>query len=135
MSALKLRRIAPIGIALTLSAAILMVNAYIYPSHRTLTQQQADRLRFVDQIRKQLPQSDQHQWQVYTAGELDSSLVFVCPACGPEEVTSYSTNRELQNNALRLDFKYLVFADGKSDRTTINLRLNNLKRVLRLEKW
>jgi hypothetical protein len=62
MGALKFKRIALIGVAFTLSAAILIVIGYLYPSHRALSQQRADRLRFVDQTRKQFPQSDPHKW-------------------------------------------------------------------------
>lgn len=132
MSGGKFKRIILGGVVVLFSTAALALSFYLYPSGKALKRQRLCRLNFVDELRKQLPQNDRHRWHVYADGEADSSLVFICPNCGSGESADYAnTNRQWEDKARELDFTYAEFGNGKSDKTTINLRLEFLKRILK----
>lgn len=134
VGSLDIKQTTSMAIAMVLAAIILGANNYLFPSTKRLGETRACRMEFVDRIRKQAPQNSQHKWQVYTEGQWDASLVCVCANCNLLENSNYAElDPQLLDNALRLDFTYLVFIDQKNNRTTINLGLRKLKRILGLK--
>ena len=141
----KLSKYLRIGFLLVFALGVFRFWDYLYPSNRSLRRQWPDRscrLKFVDELRPNIVSDSQQRWQIFTEGGEDSILVFSCPNCDQKEIVDYANNnRQLEDKLLQLNFTNMAFINGRSDKVSVNLRLNSVlkyvgsdKRVLSLDQ-
>ncbi len=79
--------------------------------------------------------ASQQRWQIFTEGGEDSILIFSCPSCDQKGIVDYANeHRLLEDKLLRLNFTNVAFMNGRSDKVSVNLRLNSMLKYIGLDK-